>query len=544
MAVPRRLLRRFPFFNPLSDAELEAFAPNLNLVHLPARAPIFRDGEAGDRFYLLVSGTVHIFKQTRDGDVILSVLEPGDHFGEMSLLDGKPRSATARAATDAAVIEIDKPLFLSLVNKVPLVLYQAARVSDDRLRQRDLDLISRLTTHNERLRQLYDTSLDISRHLELPAVLSAIAERANALVRSRRSELYLVDRTGRWLVSTTGKRCRPGQRAPGQAFSSGMPVIRNGGTEHALAAPVQLDNQSLGVLTVFRPGGQIPFTPDDGQVLSLLANQAAIAIENARLFQLAVEKGRIDGELNAARQAQSSLIPRRPPRLPGFRIAGLWRPAHEMAGDFYDFFSLGRRRWAIVIADVSDKGVAAALYMGIARSILRASLTRDADPARALENANRILSEDYADGTFVTVFVAVLDALARRMDYVNAGHNPPLFWRARQRRLGQLGRHGLALGIAPEYAYQAHAHNFDQGDTLLLYTDGVTDAGDAHQRPFGEARLRRLVRDCAQQDANSMVGAIDRAVQQYAGDSPLGDDVTVVAVQCAGRNGQSMGRLG
>jgi serine phosphatase RsbU (regulator of sigma subunit)/CRP-like cAMP-binding protein len=534
MAVKKSVLRRSSFFRALNNRELESLAFQSDEAHYPARATLFSDQQLGEFFYLLQAGSVEIFKLTSDGEVRLNVLQPGDHFGEMSLLDKQPRSATARAATDVTVIQVPKAVFLPLVKRFPILLYQAARVGDERLRQRDQKLIQELTVHNQQLERLYDTSLDISRHRELDPALSAIVERAAVLFDSPEGQLYLFDEKTHRLISPKGRPIGLGVGVTGRAFASGAPVIQNGTGRHnpsrELAAPICLDGKSLGAITVCRPKTAVAFTRDDAKLLLLFANQAAIAIENARLYGLAVEKGQLDGELSAARQVQRSLLPTRPPRIPGFQLAGLWQPAREVAGDFYDFIPLGKSKWGIVIADVSDKGVPAALFMAITRSVLRASIVGDLDLGRALGRANRLLSADAADGMFVTVFLAILDVRARRFTYANAGHNPPLLWRAHTKRLERLHHHGLALGIEPSYAFAAHTLELRAGDVLVLYTDGVTDAANERAQSFGERRLIRLIQSNARAGAPAITRAIDHAVRDFTGAHALFDDVAAVAL--------------
>ncbi len=534
MAVKKSVLRRFPFFRALNEGELESLASQLDAAHYPAHAMLFSDQQPGDYFYLLQAGSIEIFKSTPEGHVLLNVLQPGDHFGEMSLLDEQPRSATARAVTDVTVIQISKALFLSLVQRFPILLYQAARISDERLRQRDQKLIQELTAHNQQLERLYDTSLDISRHRELDPALSAIVERAVALFDSPEGRLYLFDERTQRLVSPKGSRTRLGVGVTGRAFISGAPVIQNRTRRYnpsrELAAPICLDGKSLGVITICRPPTADAFTDDDVKLLLLFANQAAIAIENARLYGLAVEKGRLDGELRAAYQVQRSLIPPCAPHIRGFHLAGLWRPAREVAGDFYDFVPLDHAKWGIVIADVSDKGVPAALFMAITRSILRANLTAEPELARAIERANRILSADAKDGMFVTCFVGILDARTRRFIYVNAGHNPPFLWHAQSHRLVALKQHGLVLGIESSASFTAREVELELGDLLVLYTDGVTDALDAHDRSFGEVRLAQLIKTNTRCSADDLVQALDRAICEFVGTRVLCDDVTAVVL--------------
>lgn len=543
MAAKKNLLRQFAFLRALEEDELGRLASRVEERRYPSGATIFPDGIVGDGFYLLNKGHVQIVKPTADGEVVLNELRPGDSFGEMSLLDGQPRSAAARADGEVSVLEMSKEVFLSLIQRYPALLYLTALENAQRLRRSDLELINELRARNQELRQLYDTSLDISRHLELSRALAAITERAQNLLDSSGSVLHLYDAARQLLVAPSPyKHVRPGEGATGQAFASGEAVFVNTPHEKGqeattrspsrceLAAPISLDKNKLGTLTVLRPRSAAPFTDENAKLLRLLANQAAIAIENARLFGVSVEKGRLDGELLAARQVQRSLIPKRAPRVPGFQLAGLWRPAREVAGDFYDFIPLGKGKWGIVIGDVSDKGAPAALFMAISRSVLRASASAEPQTARAIERANRVLTADAANGMFVTVFYAVLETGPRQLTFVNAGHNPPMLLR-KSGRLEWLRRHGIALGVDPELSWESHSLQFEEGDALVLYTDGVTEASNGQDKFFGESRLVRILKSCTGSSAGAIVHAIDRGVREFIGERRLADDVTTVVVR-------------
>jgi serine phosphatase RsbU (regulator of sigma subunit)/CRP-like cAMP-binding protein len=542
MPVPTETLRHFSFLRSLDAEEIKLLAAEAQESQYPAGALIFPDGQVGDKLYLVRSGEVKIFKPTGAGEVALNVERAGDYFGEMSLIDEQPRSAAARAMTHVSLVEIPKAVFLSLVGRFPNLLLQTVRISDERLRVRDRELLAELEMHNQQLRQLYDTSLHISRHLELDAALNAIFQRASKLLNGCDGYLHLYDpKRNVLLPHGDGKIVRPGQGVAGRAFRTGEPVIQNthrGMVACELAAPIQLDTRVLGTLSFERPPNAPAFNDDDARLLLLFANQAAVAIENARLYGLEREKGALDGELRVAREVQRSLIPTRVPRLAGFQFAGLWRPAREVAGDFYDYIPLPDHKHGIVIADVSDKGVPAAIFMAVSRSILRASAVAEAIPTRAIERANRLISADATGGMFVTVFYGILDARTRRFHYVNAGHNPPLLWRKKSGRLERLSQHALALGVTPDFEYESQQVELGAGDVLVLYTDGVTEAVNAGDELFGDARLAEIVKHTAStlpmmHAANAVIQAIDRGVKDFVGARPLADDVTMVVLSAA-----------
>lgn len=543
MPVKVEQLRRLPFFEPLSDEELAQLAPRVHHRAVPAHSMIFEDGSPGDVIYFLDSGQVDIVKPTGEGQVRINDLYAPDVFGEMSLLDGAPRSATARAATDVSLIVMPKQVFLDLAVREPLVLKSIMSAGYERLRRSDTARLQELEANNRRLHELYETSLDITRHLELSTVLSAIVERATQLLTSSSGTLWLHNPALNLLVphATTGSDVaplRPDDGCTGRAFTRGEPVIENRtrrSRRHPLplelAVPVRQNRQTLGALTVYRPLDAEPFSALDAELLELFANQAAIAIENARLYALAVEKGRMDGELNAARDVQHSLLPPRAPRVRGYQLAGLWHPAREVSGDFYDFIPVADRKWGLAIGDVSDKGMPAALFMASARSVLRASAGSAITTAGVMERANRAISLDATRGMFVTLFFGVLDPAAHRFSYVNGGHNPPLWWRAGTGQIELLSGRHIALGIVADQPFGSHDITLDPGDVLVLYTDGVTEATTLQNELFGEQRLNDLVRAHAHASATEMVQAIDDAIRNFTGNRPLSDDVTVVVVR-------------
>ena len=177
--------------------------------------------------------------------------------------------------------------------------------------------------------------------------------------------------------------------------------------------------------TAMRSGN---FTDADLQLLNAVAGQAGVAIENARLYKVAVEKGRLERELQMAREIQETLLPRRMPELAGYEVAARWRSAREVAGDFYDLFMLEQDTLSLVIADVSDKGAPAALFMASARSMIRSHAFAGLSPVEVLVRTNDLILEDDESGMFVTVYYSLLHQDGSSV-HANAGHNPPMIYR-------------------------------------------------------------------------------------------------------------------
>lgn len=303
------------------------------------------------------------------------------------------------------------------------------------------------------------------------------------------------------------------------------------GLHSLLVVPLITHGQVIGAMWVDQGARPSRFTAREIQVVMAIASQAAIAIEGVRLLRETEGKRRIEYELGLARQIQKSFLPEKCPVIPGYAVGAMWQTAREVSGDFYDFVYLNGGRVAFTIADVSDKGIAAAMFMALARTILRTMTIGKPTPRETVERANDIILADARSDMFVTVFHGVLDPSAHRFTYVNAGHNPPLFYRAARRELITLKGRGMALGVMPSITLEEHMLDFEPGDLLLMYTDGVTDAINAQEEEFGVERLADWVAAHAHLAPNALVAEIMRAVTEFAGEGVHFDDVTMVALK-------------
>jgi len=248
----------------------------------------------------------------------------------------------------------------------------------------------------------------------------------------------------------------------------------------------------------------------------------------AQVVQLAVEKGQLEHELHMAREVQASFLPRETPQVPGWEFVARWRPAREVAGDYYDFIPGDERELGLVIADAAGKGMPAALFMVLTRSIVRASVDRAPSPSKGINHANRLLCADASEGMFVTLFYALLNPETGEVTYVNAGHNPPLLCRADHEQLTQLGPTGMALGVMTDTQFEQGTVHLQPGDFIVLYTDGVPDATDAQERGFGMDRLQRVILDHRRAHAADIVDALEQAIDDFAGPGDPFDDIAIV----------------
>jgi serine phosphatase RsbU (regulator of sigma subunit) len=303
------------------------------------------------------------------------------------------------------------------------------------------------------------------------------------------------------------------------------------GLRSILCVPLKVKDEVRGVVYADNRFEAGIFTPDDLDLLSAIASIAAIAIENARLYQLAVEKGRMQRELQLAREMQSSFLPQEIPQLPGWEFEARWQPAREVAGDYYDFIPVGPDSLGLVIADVTDKGAPAAMFMIFSNSIIRGSLHPSMSPAESIRNANRLICDKSPNAMFVSLVYALLHVETGLLTWVNAGHNAPIYYNRVEDQISPLLRTGMVLGIEPETAYEQHTLTLQSGDFLLLYTDGLTDAINSENKEFGLKRLEQLVYEHRHDSAGEIVRLLEHAVAEHSGATTPFDDITIVLVK-------------
>ncbi len=232
-------------------------------------------------------------------------------------------------------------------------------------------------------------------------------------------------------------------------------------------------------------------------------------------------------ELEMAYRVQAGLIPAKLPDVAGWDFAALWQPAREVSGDYYDFIR-NPGRLGIVVADVSGKGMHAALFMASTRSILRAKATAALTPAEALTQANALLCEDATAGMFVTLLYADVSPDGPGVSYVSCGHNPPFWYHADRRTISELESTGSVLGMNEDLRCRAKSFEVGAGDVLLFYTDGFTETFDERGELYGEERLKDVLSHHAGEAPAQILEAIERELKAFAGTAPASDDRTAV----------------
>lgn len=264
-------------------------------------------------------------------------------------------------------------------------------------------------------------------------------------------------------------------------------------------------------------------------LLESLANDASAVLVNMRLLKEAREKELLEMELGTAREIQESLLPEICGSYGFFEACAENRPSRRVSGDYYDLIPLPDQRYALVIADVSGKGIPAAILTSLVQGALFVKVSENSDLVSCIENLNRFLVHRSKPERFVSLFLATLDPRGS-MRYVNAGHNPPLLVRA-SGEIVDLEARGLVLGVMEEAVFEEKTVTLHPGDVVCLYTDGVTEAPNANREFFGEERLRETLERGPRGSAASVLDIVLRAVMEFTGDTPRMDDLTLLVVR-------------
>ncbi len=309
-------------------------------------------------------------------------------------------------------------------------------------------------------------------------------------------------------------------------------VVRTLDLQAPLAISIRAKGSVVGVMIIEGAPPSLAQPGRPASILSGIAHQAAIAIENVSLIRQLAARERLEQEVKLAREIQKSFLPKCCPEVPGWEIDSFWQAARQVGGDFYDFIPLLRDHHALVIADVADKGVGAALFMALCRTLVRSTtIGGHRTPAEALMRTNEFILSDAPSDLFVTIFMADLSPVGK-VTYANAGHNPPMIVRnGKSGAVEYLTAHGMALGLLDHVQLDNHATRLETGDVLVLYTDGVTDALNAHGDEFGLERLETCVKRHIESSVHDIVGAIQDDIRNFVGDEPPFDDLTLVVAK-------------
>lgn len=424
----------------------------------------------------------------------------------------------------------------------PLTVLLASLLRSSRLRRELKDQQFQLSYRVVELESLYDVGLAIAATLDLDRLADEVLLRAVSLLDARRGALYLLEDGTYRLDRTFGGNAAPSIEATDPGLSlcmdgGAVPPSLLPGATHLLGLPIAVENRPKGLLVVGDKEsrrGVGPFLASDRRTLALFANQAAIALENARLHREALERERLEREMQVAAEIQRQILPKGAPAVPGYQLVGWNQPARQVGGDYYDLLALPDGRVELVVGDVSGKGIPAALMVSTLHSALRLLLDQAGFGPSLLDLLNRHILESSAPNKFITMLIAELEPWSGILRYLNAGHNPGLLLRGDPEgtgRVEELSAGGVPLGLLPNSRYLPREVVMEPGDLLCIYSDGITEAESVAEEEFGTERLIEILRGHGGRPLQEVLEEIQAAVARFATGMPQYDDQTVVLLR-------------
>lgn len=399
-------------------------------------------------------------------------------------------------------------------------------------------------------RLLFELSTKIGASLETGQLLEQILDLVFQVVRYEAAGIYLVNPQTQWITRQAIRgydpqrddavRLKVGRGLIGWCVKKGEGVIvpdvkedpryvnARDETRSEMVAPLRIDNEVIGAFNL-ESDEPDAYEPEDLSLLLTFASQAAVAIERTRLHAEVLEKRRLEGELSIGRRIQRTFLPERDPKVPNFDIAGATDSSEVVGGDYYDFIRIADGHLGITVADVSGKGIPAALIMASYRASLIAEIRNNYSIRTVFAKVNKLLWESIEADRFVTAVYGVLDLSGRRFTYVNAGHNPGLVVRAGSGKIDHLEATGPLLGTFESATYKERQTQIAPGDVLVLYTDGVTEAMSPDGELFGMERLEDVVRARAPEGSGGVLRGVREAARAFQ-EGHQADDLTLVVV--------------
>lgn len=404
------------------------------------------------------------------------------------------------------------------------------------------------------LQAVLDVSRDLAATVELTPLLQKVEAAAREVLGCQRASVFLYDRErnelySRMATGVEGIRFSAELGIAGEVARTGSVVKvpdayadprfnpeidRQTGfrTQNMIAFPLRgFDNSIVGVLQVLnKVSGR--FDDWDDELVSAFGAQVGVAVQRQTLLDEYAEKQRIQADLNIARSIQQGLLPKEPPQIPGFDIAGWNKPADETGGDCYDFLALDGGRLAIVVADATGHGIGPALMIAECRALFRAIIGLSQDLAAVSARVNDLLCEDLLEDRFVTAFFSVLSAEDHSLSYLSAGHGPLLKYVHATDEIAELRANAVPLGIMPGLPFES-PDRFDMqpGDMMILVTDGFFEWANPAEEQFGIGRLCDLIRRHRDLPSAEIIHRMHEAVVNFTAGTPQGDDLTAVIIK-------------
>ncbi len=347
--------------------------------------------------------------------------------------------------------------------------------------------------------------------------------------KAERIEEVRISRTVMDEVMTNGKSVLTSDAQHDPRFASQTMVLL--GIRSVLAVPLSVSETDVfGIIYADSPTDEATFSKEHLDILTTLASVASIRVENATLLEERFEKERIKRELELATEIQQSFQPSAPPLMDGYEFQGISFSCYEIGGDYYDFIPQSNGKMLIALGDVSGKGTAAALLMSSLHASIHAQVAANTSLQQTIASVNQYLAANTPSNRFVTLFICELDSQTGVINYINAGHNPPLVAR-KDGKVELLASGGFPLGIMPMAQFEVGQIQLNAGETLVIYSDGVSEANNLEGDEFGMDRLTEVVSKNILASASGLRDKVESALSTFTQTAPANDDITLVIVK-------------
>jgi serine phosphatase RsbU (regulator of sigma subunit) len=444
----------------------------------------------------------------------------------------------------------------SSFNTTPVVVFDALDDSQDQTGSStvitNLEGVIKPDSHDSQgfaaaqLAALVSAGNELSSYRPLPELFKFILELAISAVKADRGVLLTIEESGLEVRANKGAGFHISTAVRDRVLNSGASLLVRDAAQDAafnkrvsivgqnirtlMAVPLQTRDQIIGIVYVDSPSLIREFTKDDLSFLTVMANIAAIRIEQTRHAEDEQKRQLIERELDQAAEIQRGFLPAVAPRIRGVELAGYNAPCRTVGGDYYDFFPYGESRVALVLGDVSGKGMPASLLMMGLQARVEALIDEPKSLAEVTTRLNRLTAAKCPPNRFITFFMCILDGDTGELTYCNAGHNPPIVVRTSGAR-EQLKGGGPVLGILKSIEYKEFTNHLDIGDCLVIYSDGVTEAADPDSEEFETDRLGAAMAKNLTKPAATILAEVNRAVAEFTRGAPQSDDITLIVVR-------------
>lgn len=296
-----------------------------------------------------------------------------------------------------------------------------------------------------------------------------------------------------------------------------------------LIVPMQIQGKVKGLIILGKRVNNLEYSDYDVEFIYSVGSLAIISLENRRLFKEALEKQKLEEELEFARDIQQNLLPSQIPPTNNFDIAAINLPSKQVGGDYFDIIKVDEGKYIIAIADVSGKGIPASLLMANMQAFLQVISKQNIDIATATALINDLITQNTSDGRFITFFWGLLDDNEKKLTYVNAGHNPPIL--VRQNKIIRLSEGGIILGVMKTIMpYNSNSIDLESGDKIILFTDGVSEAMNPYSEEFSENRLEQIAINTSSLSAAETMNNIRKEIEEFVQGAPQSDDLTMLII--------------